>query len=244
MKNFIILNLILLFLSGCVVRDNFSLVAALANETVAINAAPVDYYYVTRVVDGDTIDVKIMNKIERVRFLGINAPESVAPKRPIECYGLESSLKLKNSLTNKLVRLESDQSQGDRDKFGRLLRYVFDETGKNYNLELVKTGAAFEFTYKKPYKYQKQFRQAQIVAQNSQSGLWASSTCAKQYGYKKIQGVCTIKGNISSDHQRYYFLPSCSDYKKITINIRTGEKYFCSEKEAIQNGFKKSLSCK
>ncbi len=90
-------------------------------------------YKVVKVIDGDTVDVLINGKTERLRLIGINTPETLDPRRPVECFGIEASNKAKELLTGKYVFLESDPSQGERDKYERLLRYVFLENGESFN---------------------------------------------------------------------------------------------------------------
>src|SRR3989304_444673 len=77
---------------------------------------------VVKVVDGDTIDVQIGEKIERVRMIGVDTPETVDSRKTAQCFGKEASNKTKEMLGGKNVRLESDSTQDDRDKYGRLLR--------------------------------------------------------------------------------------------------------------------------
>lgn len=244
MKKILFLLLVLPILSGCVIKDNLSVISALAKEAVVTFNAEDDYFYVTKVVDGDTIDVNINGMIERVRLIGIDSPESVAPGRAIECFGLESSKGAEKILKNQLVRLEADSTQDNRDKYGRLLRYVTTKSGTAYGLEAIKQGLAFEYTFKNAYKYQKQFKAAQLEAQNNKSGLWSDLACGKKYETKKISALCLIKGDISVKKIKSYYLPTCSNYGKIVVNSRLGEKLFCTEKEAQKAGFKKALDCK
>lgn len=128
---------------------------------------------VIRVVDGDTIIVAVNHKPETIRLIGINTPETVAPNKPVQCYGPEASKRTKELLTDKIVRLESDPSQDDKDKYHRLLRYVF-LGDKNVNEELVRDGFAREYTYKIPYQYQKAFRADQKTAKKNKLGLWGA----------------------------------------------------------------------
>ena len=72
---------------------------------------------VVKVVDGDTIDVQIGEKIERVRMIGVDTPETVDPRKTAQCFGKEASNKTKEMLGGKNVRLESDSTQDDRDKY-------------------------------------------------------------------------------------------------------------------------------
>ena len=132
---------------------------------------------VVRVIDGDTIEVKIGNKYESVRFLGINAPETVDPRKPVECFGIEASEKLKELLSNKEVLLKSDSTQTNRDKYGRLLRYVYTSDGTLINQIMIEQGFAYEYTYEIPYKFQKEFKSAEVSARSQKRGLWADGVC-------------------------------------------------------------------
>lgn len=136
-----------------------------------------DLFPVTKVVDGDTIDVAISSGTARIRLIGINTPESVDPRRPVQCFGKEASNHLKEVLTDRSVRLLADASQDDKDKYGRLLRYVFRDDGLAMNAELVWSGFAQEYTYKTPHRFQKEFRTYQAEAQSEERGLWAPTAC-------------------------------------------------------------------
>lgn len=129
------------------------------------------------VIDGDTIEVSIDNKKEVVRLIGINSPETVDPRKPVECFAREASDKARQILTGKTVSLESDSTQGDRDKYNRLLRYVWLEDNTNFNKLMISEGYAYEYTYDTPYKYQSEFKQAQKEAEASKLGLWVDNAC-------------------------------------------------------------------
>ncbi len=135
-------------------------------------------YKVVKIVDGDTLDVEIDGKIERLRLIGIDTPETVDPRKEVQCFGQEASNKAKELLSGKFVSLESDETQGERDKYKRLLTYVFLPDGTNFNLFMIAEGYAHEYTYSQPYKYQYDFKQAEIDAQNQNKGLWSPSTCS------------------------------------------------------------------
>lgn len=131
----------------------------------------------TRVVDGDTIIVEIDGAQEKVRLIGVDTPEAVDPRKPVQCFGKEASSFTKNLLEGKEVRLESDSSQGDRDKYGRLLRYVFLYDGTFINKEIISQGYGHEYTYRIPYRYQSDFKTAELTARTSQLGLWSPTAC-------------------------------------------------------------------
>lgn len=146
------------------------------------------YFKVIKVVDGDTIAMDIEGVSETIRLIGINTPETVDPRKPVECFGVEASNKAKELLSGKSVALEKDSSQDERDKYGRLLRYVRTEEGLFYNLEIIKQGYAYEYTYNIPYKYQSEFKGAENYARSKKLGLWADGAC----GEKNIDNSATI----------------------------------------------------
>lgn len=142
-----------------------------------IKSNEVKSYSVIKVVDGDTIKVDINGTQETIRLIGINSPESVDPRKPVECFGIEASNRAKELLNNKKVILENDPTQGERDKYQRLLRYVWLEDGTFFNKKMISDGYANEYTYNTPYKYQAEFKQAEAEAKALKKGLWAEDAC-------------------------------------------------------------------
>jgi micrococcal nuclease len=138
---------------------------------------PNTYYTVTKVIDGDTIDVDIDGATERLRLIGIDTPEVVDPRKPVECFGQEASKKALELLLNKKVRLEPDITQENRDKYGRLLRYIYREDGLFYNKWIIENGYAHEYTYVIPYKFQAEFQKAENFARENLLGLWHPEAC-------------------------------------------------------------------
>ena len=136
------------------------------------------YYPVVKVVDGDTITVLLGSKKETLRLIGINTPETVDPRRPVECFGKEASDYAKGRLMNTSVMLTNDPTQADRDRYGRLLRYVYLPDGSFINQEMIEKGYAYEYTYSTPYLYQTAFKQAQTQAQQLKKGLWGETSCS------------------------------------------------------------------
>lgn len=128
---------------------------------------------VIKVIDGDTVQVKMGDKTETIRLIGMNAPESVDPKKTVQCFAKEASAKAKELLMDKEILLEADETQGDIDVYKRELRYVFLPDGTNFSKVMIANGFAREYTYRsKKYKYQTEFKQAQIEAKLAKSGLW------------------------------------------------------------------------
>ncbi len=139
-----------------------------ANPSVTMTPAQV-----VSVVDGDTIKVSINNKTETIRIIGIDTPETVDPRSPVQCYGREASNKMKELISGKPVYLEADPTQDDRDKYKRLLRFVFLPDGTDAGLSMINDGFAHEYTYDKPYKYQTAYVAAQREARDNHRGLWS-----------------------------------------------------------------------
>jgi micrococcal nuclease len=203
--------------------------------------------FVTHVVDGDTIRVRIGTTNETVRLIGIDTPEVVDPRKPVQCYGREASARTKTLLEAQTVYLQADSAQGDRDRYGRLLRYVWSANGVDTNLLLISDGYAFEYTYAVPYRAQLAYKAAQSSARSAQRGLWSPSTCAGVVAATKTRtatksptptrtatatpagtvsaasapcSVGQIKGNRTT---RIYHLPSGAYYAKTKLNVQCFE---------------------
>lgn len=169
-----------------VVATSTSEVPTKTNTPVPVKTQPVPvkpvtseytYYSVTQVVDGDTIKISMNGQEETLRLIGLDTPETVDPRKPVQCFGKEASNKGKELLTGRKVRIEVDPSQGARDKYNRLLAYIYRDDGLFYNQYMIEQGYAHEYTYNTPYKYQAQLKAAQKTAQTNQAGLWSPNTC-------------------------------------------------------------------
>ncbi|MCC7357403.1 thermonuclease family protein [Candidatus Uhrbacteria bacterium] len=148
------------------------------NDTVTVKTET--NALVTRVVDGDTIHVKPDGQTEdvTVRLLGINTPESVDPRRPVECFGKEASVHAKGLLEGKRIRLEPDLQADDHDKYNRLLRKVVMEDGRNFNTLMVADGFALAYTsFPMNAEYKRELKKLQEEARLAGRGLWAAKTC-------------------------------------------------------------------
>ncbi|MBU6431301.1 MAG: thermonuclease family protein [Patescibacteria group bacterium] len=135
-------------------------------EKFSQNAEDNRTYLVKRAIDGDTIELE---GGERVRYIGIDTPETVDPRKPVQCFGKEAARANRELVEGKLVRLEKDVS--DKDKYGRLLRYVY-QGEKFINLELVEKGYAYAYTYPPDVKKSKIFIKEQEKARQNRLGLW------------------------------------------------------------------------
>jgi micrococcal nuclease len=133
---------------------------------------PKEKYMVVSVLDGDTLEIKMGKKTEKVRMIGIDTPETLDPRKPIQCYGKESSNETKSMLLGRSVTLASDPTQYVKDKFGRFLAYVYRDDGLFVNQRLLEQGYAREYTYGRAYKFQKEFKALEASAQDQKKGLW------------------------------------------------------------------------
>lgn len=139
-----------------------------ATEPYRRNDEKLKIYKVARVIDGDTIELE---GGERVRYIGINAPELYYLQKPVECFANESKKKNQELTEGKEVILKKDTR--DRDKYGRLLRYVF--IGDTFvNLELVQQGFAYAAAYPPDAAYQNILADGQKKAKQTKKGLWGA----------------------------------------------------------------------
>jgi micrococcal nuclease len=195
--------------------------------TTTVNPKPTSsdqytYYSVTSVTDGDTLKVNINGKVETLRLIGIDTPETVDPRKPVQCFGKEASNKAKELLNGRKVRIETDPTQGERDKYDRFLAYIYRDDGLFYNKYMIEQGYAHEYTYNLPYKYQAEFKVAQRSAQNSELGLWSPTTCSGNTMLSNqsnsVSGDQTLVGKYytsSYSTSKYYYPESCDGWKSL-----------------------------
>jgi micrococcal nuclease len=126
---------------------------------------------VTHVVDGDTIRVVVGGRAERVRLIGLDAPEIEHPPQPAECFGPAAFRFTRRTLDGRSVSLEFDVRR--RDRFGRLLAYVFHR-GRLFNRTLVSRGFAVEHAYPPNLARQDELRLAEEAARRNGRGLWGA----------------------------------------------------------------------
>ena len=137
----------------------------------------------TRVVDGDTIEVEVTRRVEgsgageavagetyALRMLGIDTPESVSPREPVECFGREASAATAALLEGQAVRLVKDVEE--RDGFDRLLRYVY-LGAELANARLVANGYAHAYTYPPNVRHSGLLVELERDAQAANRGLWS-----------------------------------------------------------------------
>lgn len=230
---------------------------AMTTETVSPEVGATDgrgyeVAQVQRVIDGDTIELTDGRK---VRYIGIDTPETNHPSKGVECFGHEAGQRNRGLVLGQVVQLEKDVS--DTDRFGRLLRYVWKDEVL-VNQQLVAEGMAFASSFPPDVKRQDQFRAAEQQAQIQGLGLWSSCDLPEldelnatlDQADEQVLGAadaeqtteCVIKGNISSNGWLYH-LPECSSYDSVKIDQAKGEQWFCSEAEAEKAGWTKAGTC-
>jgi micrococcal nuclease len=126
-------------------------------------------------VDGDTVRVRIPNPpeglgaVETIRMLGVDTPETVHPSRPVERFGKEASEFTKASLLDKEVRLCFDWDL--RDRYGRLLAYIFTAPGECFNARIIREGYAHAYlSY--AFQFTEEFKALESESRRTKRGLW------------------------------------------------------------------------
>lgn len=206
-----------------------------ASQPVPVSTKPTSsnqsspLYAITSVVDGDTVKIDMDGTAETLRLIGMDTPETVDPRKPVQCFGSEASNKAKELLSGKKIRIEKDASQGERDKYGRLLAYVHREDGLFYNKYMIEQGYAHEYTYNLPYKYQVEFKSAQKFAQENQRGLWSPVTCngdttstaaSPSEPQTPTSSPAQNGKYYTSSHysSKYYYPESCEEWKSLSAS--------------------------
>lgn len=184
---------------------------------------------VADVVDGDTVHVGRGWRRTIVRLIGVDAPETVHPEKPVQFYGPEASAFTSRSLTGKWVRLEFEQVD-QIDVYGRLLAYIFLEDGTLFNRELIRQGYARAYT-RFPFRYQEEFRLAQREARAAGRGLWVRQ---KRPATSAQPPEGKIIGNRRS---KVFHVPGQANYGRVSEENRV---YFETEEEALKAGYRRA----
>lgn len=201
-----------------------------------------------KAIDGDTISVNYQNKKENVRFLLVDTPETSHPRLGEQPFGQEAKEFTANLVESaEKLELEFDIGQ-NRDKYGRLLAYVYVD-GKMLQEELLKQGLArVAYIYEPNTRYVDSFTEIQKTAQSEGIGIWEIENYAQEDGFHPdhikteqeqknqkqdtVDSSCTIKGNITSSSKIYH--TSDSPWYEQT----KAEDMFCTIEEAEEAGFR------
>lgn len=141
-------------------------------------------YEITRFVDGDTITVNMNGTKETIRMIGIDTPETHKPNSPVQCYGPAASAYTKQLIGTQKVRLESDPKNTNRDRYDRLLRYVYLPDGRLVAEEILKGGYGFAYT-QFPFSKKEPFVAAEKSAEAAKKGLWENCNVTIQPNGRK-----------------------------------------------------------
>lgn len=132
-------------------------------------------YKVSSFTDGDTITVDMNGRQEKVRLIGVDTPETHDPRKAVQCYGQAAAAFTRQLIGANRVRLQSDPENSDRDKYKRLLRYVYLPNGTLVNAEIIKQGYGFAYVYF-PFSKLEEFKALQKQAEKQKQGLWSECT--------------------------------------------------------------------
>jgi endonuclease YncB( thermonuclease family) len=130
-------------------------------------------YAVTQFHDGDTINVNMDGQEEEIRFIGVDTPETQDPRKAVQCFGKAASEFTKLLIGSQPVRLEADPLSSNRDRYDRLLRYVYLPDGRLVQAEIIKQGYGFALTGF-PHTKMDEFIGYQREAREQNRGLWSS----------------------------------------------------------------------
>jgi micrococcal nuclease len=140
-------------------------------------------YSIDHYVDGDTVAVNMNGSVETVRFIGVDTPETHKPNTPVQCYGPEAAAHTKAAISKYgEVRLQADPLDTNRDRYGRLLRYVYLPDGTLLDKKIISDGYGFAYL-DFPFSKKTEFAQAEQAARSAKLGLWAAcKPIVNQYG--------------------------------------------------------------
>jgi micrococcal nuclease len=131
-------------------------------------------YAIDHYIDGDTIAVDMNGSIETVRMIGVDTPETHKPNTPVQCFGPEAASHTRAMISKfGRVRLQADPLDTNRDRYGRLLRYVYLPDGTLVDEQIIKQGYGFAYL-SFPFTKKLKFAADQLSAQNAKLGLWAA----------------------------------------------------------------------
>jgi micrococcal nuclease len=145
---------------------------------------------VTRVVDGDTVVVRLAGREVTVRLIGIDTPETKDPREPVQCFGREASARTEQLLAGGTsVRLVYDVERNDR--YGRTLAYLYDAgAGRFVNAALVRDGYASAYTYPPNVAHADEFVALQREAREAGRGLWGACAVSSEPEPEPAGGAC------------------------------------------------------
>jgi len=130
-------------------------------------------YSINHFVDGDTIAVNMNGSVETIRMIGVDTPETHKPNTPVQCFGNEAASYTKQLIGQNKVRLQADPLDTNRDRYGRLLRYVYLPNGTLAENKLISGGYGFAYT-QFPFEKANEFKTLEEQAKTNRQGLWGA----------------------------------------------------------------------
>ena len=147
-----------------------------------VETAQPGMYRVAEFVDGDTIVVDMNGRDETLRFIGVDTPETHDPRKVIQCFGEAAAAHTKELIGTNRVRLALDPLSSNRDRYNRLLRYIYLPDGTLVNQQIIRDGYGFAYT-SFPFTKSDEFLAAQTYARVHNAGLWSKcEPTANNYG--------------------------------------------------------------
>jgi len=140
------------------------------------------FYEVVYINDGDTITVRANNREDKVRFIGIDTPEKDHPSKPVQCYSYAATDYLTKLIGVSDVKLVADPTNSNRDRYDRLLRYVYLPDGTLVNAKMIEEGYAFAYT-SFPVTKMDEFLALEQEAREASRGLWGNCQIEQNNGY-------------------------------------------------------------
>ena len=175
---------------------------------------------VVRVVDGDTL---VLRNVGTVRLIGIDTPETVDPRKPVQAFGMEATAFLRQFVQGQPVRVEYDTQRFD--KYGRTLAYLYLPDDSFVNLEMVRQGYAHAYL-NYPFRHMEEFRGAEREAREAGRGLWGQPSTEQS----AVSAAPVPKRVWVNSNSRVYHCPGTRYYG----NTAHGE--YMTESEAQQRG--------
>ena len=146
-------------------------------------------YSINHFVDGDTIAVNMNGSVETIRMIGGDTPETHRPNTPLQCFGNEAAGYTKQLIGQNQVRLQADSLDTNRDRYGRLLRYVYLPDGTLVENKLISQGYGFAYT-QFPFEKTDEFKMLEQQAKATRQGLWgACQVTVESNGRKQTNPV-------------------------------------------------------
>jgi micrococcal nuclease len=189
---------------------------------LVLGCARIEPPYTIKVIDGDTLDVWTGKKIERIRLIGVDTPETKDPRRKVQRFGKEASTFLRKTIKGKTLRLE----RTEKDAHKRTLAFVYLPDGRCVNDLIIKEGYGYAFV-KYPFPGLERLKAFEAEAREAKRGLW------RDFAYERFYA-----GNLSS---RVFHRPKCVYAKRLDQDKRI---VFETRQRALELGFVPCGSCR